>query len=60
MSKAKNRKDPTAATIRLKDKRVTKSSHGKFLTVAALERHRIEETEKNARSKKKSKKKDED
>ena len=56
MSKAKNRKDPTAATIRLKDKRVLKSSDGAFETVASLERHRIEETKKNQATKKKNKK----
>ena len=60
MSKAIARKPATLATILLKDKRVEKSSHGKFKTVAALERHRIEETEKNARLKKGKKKKDED
>ena len=59
-SRAIARKPATLATIRLKDKRVLKSSHGKFDTVASLERHRIEETEKNARLKKKNKKKDED
>ena len=57
MSKANARKSPTAATIRIKDAKVLKSSHGKFNSVTALEKHRIEETSKN--KSRKSKKKEE-
>ena len=44
MSKAKARHDPTAATIRIKDAKVLKSSHGKFSSIAALEKHRLDTT----------------
>lgn len=60
MSKAIARKPATLATILLKDKRVEKSSHGKFKTVASLERHRVEKTAENLRLKKGKKKKEED
>ncbi len=59
MSKAKARKDPTAATIRIKDAKVLKSSHGKFRSVAVLEQHRIEETAKNKTKRKGKKNEDE-
>jgi len=55
MSKANARKSPTAATIRIKDAKVLKSSHGKFNSVTALEKHRIEETSKNKARKSKNK-----
>jgi len=57
MSNARARKSPTAATIAIKNKKVLKSSHGKFISVADLEKHRIEETSKN--KSRKSKKKEE-
>ena len=59
MSKAKNRTDPTAATIALKNKRVEKSSHGKFKTIVELEKHRIEVTARNLKGRK-NKKNEED
>ena len=55
MSKAKARKDRTSATLAIKDRKVRKSSHGKFDSVASLERHRVEVTKKNQKKKKKEK-----
>ena len=58
MSKAKARKDRTSATLNIKNASVAKSSHGKYSTVADLERKRIETTERNKKNRKG--KKDED
>jgi len=55
MSKARDR---TAATLKIKNASVAKSSHGKYSTVADLERKRIETTERNKKNRKG--KKDED
>ena len=42
----------TEATRKIKDKKVLKSSHGKFATVFDLEKHREAETDKNKKHKK--------
>ena len=55
MSKARDR---TAATLKIKNASVAKSSHGTYSTVADLERKRIETTERNKKNRKG--KKDED
>ncbi len=52
MSKARSRKPRTDATRQIKNKRVIKSSHGKFSSVIELEAHRVAETEKNKKNKK--------
>jgi hypothetical protein len=58
MSRAKAKLPRTDATRKIKDKRVLKSSHGKFATVFDLEEHRVTETARNKKSRKG--KKDED
>jgi len=58
MSKAKARTAPTAATIRIKDAKVLKSSHGKFPTIVALEKQRLETTAANLARRKGKKKED--
>ena len=58
MSNAKSRKGRTSATLQIKDAKVAKSSHGKFSTVAALEKQRMETTAAN-QAKRKGKKKEE-